>query len=44
MDVFILKTKLPFNAAIAGLGRADGRRSALGEDGVDVKAPCLSAP
>lgn len=25
MDVFILKTKLPFKAAIAGLGQADGR-------------------
>ena len=44
MDVFILKTKLPFNAAIARLGQADGRRSAPGEDGVYVKAPCLSTP
>lgn len=25
MDVFILKTKLLFKAAIAGLGQADGR-------------------
>jgi len=33
MDVFILKTKLPFNAATAGLGRADGRRRVPGEDG-----------
>lgn len=28
MDVFILKTKLPFKPVLAGLGQADGRRGA----------------
>lgn len=44
MDMFILKTKLPFNAAIARLGQADGRRSAPGKDRGYVKASCLSTP
>lgn len=42
MDVFILKTKLPFKAATGGLGQAGGGRSASGEDGGYLKAPCLS--